>query len=280
MAVDRELLPGRSLAGTMDRRLAPLAVAVLAALAGCGAVGLLDGGTTPTPAARHVAAPGLGPSGVEDAGLLARAHRASLDGVSYTLRTAVVVRRTDGSTRAARRTTVWVARGRGDDRRFRLEQRATGDFPEALEPQVNFSAWSPGRHTYVRIDPSARQARYTRYGGGIADAIVVLDGDEAIDIYLAGVRNATVEETSVDGWLAYRLEATAPSGRHTVAVVDAFGQLVSLAVTLPASEVAWLHGRGTALRTVRYDRVGDTTVERPAWVDDAIVAVGADDETD
>lgn len=264
----------------MDRRLAPVAVATLAVLSGCGAVGLLDGPTTPTPASPHVAAPGLGPTGVDRPGQLARAHRASLADVSYTLRTTVVVRWADGSMRAARSTTVWVGRDEGDARPFRLEQRATGDFPEALRPQVNISAWSPGSHTYVRIDPAARQAEYTRYAGGITDAIVVLDGDEAIEIYLAPVGNATVEETSVDGWIAYRLVATAPSGRRTTAVVDSFGQLRSLAVTLPASELPWLHGDGHAVRTVRYDRIGNTTVERPAWVDDAIVATGAPGEND
>lgn len=264
----------------MDPRLAAALAAGLAALAGCGAAGLAGPTATPTSAPVHVAAPGLSAGGVEDPARLAAAHRASLEGVSYTHWTALVIRGPDGTVRAERTTTVRVAADRPAGRAFRLERRASGTFPEAMRPQVDVSAWSPGAHTYVRVDPATRQARYTRYDGGLADAVVVLDGDEAVGIYLVGLSNASVEETTVDGWLAYRLEATAPSGRHTVAVVDAFGLLRSLEVVLPAGELPWIRQRGTVVRRVAHDRVGTTTVRRPGWVDEAILATAADGESD
>lgn len=264
----------------MDRRLGAVLVAGLAVLGGCSATGLVGPGSTPTPEPPYVAAPGIDADGVEDASQLAAAHRASLEGVSYTLRTGVVIRRPDGSVRATRTTVVRVGRGGPHGRPFTLEQRAAGPFPEAIATQANFSAWSSGGHTFVRIEPGARQSRYTRYDGGVSDAIVVLDGDEAIDIYVAPLSNASVVETSADGWIAYRLESTAPSGRHTVAVVDSFGLLRSLSVRTPAEDVFWIRDPGTVVRTLRYERIGNTTVERPDWVDDAIVATADDRESD
>lgn len=263
----------------MDRRLATTAalVAGLAVLAGCGAAGLLaDGTATPTPAARFVAAPGLDAAGVADVGRLAAAHRASLRGTSYTLRTELVVRRPDGTERARRTTVLRVA---ADGRRFSMDRRASGAFPEAIRPEGDRSAWSPGDHTYVRFEERGRWA-YARYPHGLERAVVVLDGHEAAGIYLGGLRNATVEEVTADGWLAYRLSATEPSGTETVAVVDSFGLLRSMEVVLPAGEVFWLHGEGTAVRRLAYERVGNTTVARPPWVDEAVVAAGRPDESD
>lgn len=263
----------------MDRRLGAAAalVAGIAVLAGCGAAGLLaDGTATPTQDARFVAAPGLDAEGVADVERLAAAHRASLRGTSYTLRTELVVRRPDGTERARRTTVLRVA---ADGRRFAMDRRATGAFPESIRPQRDRSAWSPGDHTFARFEEEGRWA-YARYPDGIDRAVVVLDGHEAAGIYLGGLRNATVEEVTADGWLAYRLSATEPSGGETVAVVDSFGLLRSMEVVLPASEVFWLHGDGTAIRRLAYERVGDTTVTRPGWVDEAMVATGRPDESD
>lgn len=266
----------------MDRRpgaasVAAVLVAGLTVLSGCGAAGLFaEEPATPTPAAPFVAPPGVDASGVADVGRLAAAHRSSLRGTSYTLRTAVVVRRPDGTERARRTSVLRVGE---DGRRFSYEKRATGAFPEAISPQRNRSAWSSGDHTFVRFEERGRW-EYARYDYGLERAVVVLDGHEAASIYLGGLRNATVEEVSADGWLAYRISSSGPSGSATAAVVDSFGLLRSLEVVRPAGAVFWLHGEGTAVRTLAYERVGNTTVSRPAWVDEATVATGRPDESD
>lgn len=142
-----------------SRRLAPVALAGLLVLAGCGGLGAagdaggtdseaeatltpvdVPGASTPRTPASNLP-PGVTPGGVGDPLALARAHARALEGRSYTVRSVVTVQYSNGTLRGRRRT---VARVGADRRRFRVVHVTLGPAPP-LRPVREGAVRAPGR---------------------------------------------------------------------------------------------------------------------------------------
>jgi hypothetical protein len=145
------------------RRLAPVALAGLLVLAGCGGLGATGGAggeggndadatLTPVdvpgdPSSRSSLPdlpPGITPGGVEDPFALARAHTVALEGRSYTVRSVVTLRHPNGTLRGRRRT---VARVGADRRRFHVVHVTLGPRPP-FRPLRRGAVRAPGRSAF------------------------------------------------------------------------------------------------------------------------------------
>lgn len=249
---------------------AVLLLAGLAVLAGCGGVfgdvgpSTGPGPTTATPS--FVAAPGITHDGVKDPARVARAHAASLAGQSYTVRAELTVLGPDGTERGGSVTVLRTAAG-GD--RFAYKYNARGRFPPDTIAQPDVEAYANGTHTFerqTRPNETAYRA-YVTEDVGYAEA---LRDPSAVRRYLAIGGTASVERVDHRGWIAYRVRAAEPEGRRTVeAVVDTFGLVHELEATVPLTDLYSAPAGGTVRYTVSYSAVGDTTVEPPAWFEEA-----------
>lgn len=249
-----------------------VAVVVFLALAGCNAP-LADEGApaetaTVTPAPLPGAStatgdeaaypPGVGPDGVTDAGRLVAAHDAVLANASHTVRLSSTRKDANGSTRTRYDRVLRVAapdrfhyvltvRDAGGERR--IERWRAGD--EAIA-----AVTADGETTYRRLDAPPRPTLVTR-----AELARVLE--------LAPSRIA--ETVTRNGTTLYRLEGgpSDVSGLSDVsydALVDPRGLLVSYTVTYEVTD----HNRTRSVRVAAaFEAVGETTVERPAWYDEA-----------
>jgi hypothetical protein len=280
----------------MARR-ATLLLCVLLVLSGCSA--LLDADTpTPTPGvtpapvpADAVVAPGLSPEGVVEPAVLADAHATAITDESFVLTAERTVRYTNGSLHSNLRVRVAV-----DADRTYLATAAT-DGPEAPvflgQPPANATYWSnssvfvrkltrDGRTTYNDFDAPGSGAGTRSYWtdtvpfGG--------EGASARSFYGGLFAAVPVEVTDdPDSEAAYRLSGsglvgntTAFSGEVTnvsdvrlVASVTERGLVSSLSLRY-AGEVDGAPVEVT--RTVAYEGVGETTVERPDWFERAVGA--------
>lgn len=144
------------------RRLAPVALAGLLVLAGCGGLGSaadagggsdaratltpvdVPGESTPARTPTTDLPPGVTSDGVEDPFALARAHTEALDGRSYTVRSVVTTRYENGSLRGRRRT---VARVGADRRRFHVAHVTLGPRPP-FRPLRQGAVRTPGRSAF------------------------------------------------------------------------------------------------------------------------------------
>lgn len=249
---------------------AALLLAGLVVLAGCGsALGGLGASPEPTPATAtpvYVAAPGLSADGVDDPAQLARAHAASLRGQSYTVRLELVVYGPDGAERGGSVTELRVG---PDRRRFRFDYRPRGGFPPDVAEQPRVEAYSNGTTTFER-QTRPDETQFRAYATEDTAYLSVEPGPRAIQRYLAIGEARSVEETTVDGWIAYRVRLAEPDGPRTVeAVVDTFGLVHEVAVTRPRGDLFPTPPEGTIRYEVRYAAVGGTTVEAPPWLGEA-----------
>lgn len=275
-----------------------LLLALVTISAGCGGMPNLGGSTdstpiptsTPTP---EPLAPGITDNEVIDAGQLLQAHRRMLDGRSYTIRSVLAVTDSTGSLIARQIVVVKV----GADGQFTLDQRVEGRFPwenttipgpdvypgdELVHPQSEQyiaagrrRAWSNGSVTYVA---KGRDPDYQRYEAGDAPIrTTFLDGGGDIHSYLTNTGPIHVSTTQINGWQVYRIESTFDKTAMTtasrqdgavtvVAAVDSFGLVHRLRATYDLPDQ---FGEGHVTDWFRIKGIGETTIQRPAWVDDA-----------
>lgn len=276
----------------MEGRLA-VALVVLVVLAGCGGSPFATPSSAPTVTPvpvpegdRDGLAPGVTDDGVELPGVLADAHAASLSNRSYRLVTTRTVRYENGTLRER----LHLELALGTDRSYLVATETAGPAAPVFlgRPPAAAAFWSNGS-TYVRRLTRGEETTYTTFqpaeGAGTWQywaRTVPFGGQEAsprnfIDRTFTSVPTSVTDRTTVDGTTAYRLagsratgplpEVGTPRSVDLRATVTADGLVRSLTLTYAGT----VDGEPvTVRRTVGYQGVGNTTVERPAWTDRAL----------
>lgn len=264
-----------------------VSLCLLLLLAGCN--GPVDTSETPastvTPAPipdDTTLAPGLTQAGIESPSQVADAHADTIDDRSYTLTATRTVSYANGTVRSGLRVEVALA----EDRSYLAEASTTGRAgPEFLGmPPANATFWSNGS-TYARRLARDDTVRYNTFepvaGAGTwqywAHTVPFGGRDGSPRAFLAhtfeSVPTRTVGQTTGNGERIYRVigtMATGPLGTvttprdiHLTANVAESGLVTSLSIRYEGR----IDGEPvTVRRTVEYERVGETSVDRPAWL--------------
>lgn len=280
------------------RQIAALTVALFLVTAGCSAFPSGDAatvettsdadettaaqttGTTAEPTTEATASdadlpPGLSASGVTDAEAFAAAHAAALANRSYAYDREATVVASNGTELGRWSQHVQVGADRAE---FNFTQRATGvtvtgvsidDTRTYTNGSVTFSNASVFRDGYRRTA-----------GHGFAES--QFDGEQSL-ARAFDAAETSVEEVERNGATWYRVRAR--NGSETLTVRGANGTVEIAATDVTATALVAPSGlvrnvtyeydferggvAGHHTRTVEYSAVGETTVERPAWVADA-----------
>ena len=261
----------------MNARLAVVVAVVL--LAGCSSLGQPDRSTTVTPApvpqqpqttVADPLPPGVTGGGIDGLSELARSHVAATDGRSYTWKSRYVSERAlDNDTlRNERRQR---ARVENETHYTYWTNRQEADDGEPFSFLGNYTEYAAPGKQYTKFEDAGRVA-YQEVPERPARAVVGDRTRRAIGEYLA-VENATVAVTRVDGQRAYEVTGTEyalPTAwvlqNYSVrAVVTPEGFVRSL-------EVQYVRTNDDEREEVGYSftytEIGETTVERPGWVDE------------
>lgn len=273
-------------------------LAALLVTAGCSGLGPIDGSggdtatssLTPVPIPesddREELAPGLTPDGVESPEALADGHAASLTNRSYRLVVNQTVRYENGTLREQLLLDLSVAA----DRSYLADTATTG--PEAPvflgTPPARAAFWSNGsvytrrltrddQTTYTTFQPTDGAgtwqywARTVPFGGRQASPREFL-GRTFSSVPVQITRRVPAEDT-VTYWLTGR-EAVGPlPGVSDPRAVDLDARVTTngLVRSLTLSYVGTVDGETVRVRwRVRYEDVGNTTVERPSWAGRAL----------
>lgn len=279
-----------------------VAVALLVVLAGCNAPLLPGGdGSTPTPSpastptatattpgttAPDPADAGLSASGVEDPLALTAAHEARLANTSYTLTGTTTVRAADGTVLVRNNRTVEVAAG---GERFAWD--GTSEVAPGTPAWLNRSfrrlpverAFSDGNTTtavVVDFDGERRVHQSSDRGTGGTNWVGRdFTGATLTRWAFLGVDTRVVDVERVDGTVRYHLAATdgpqnltvSPRDDHPAelasltAEVDRTGVVRALVIQYVVERDGERYGVTTTLTVTD---VGETTVERPGWLED------------
>jgi len=244
-----------------------VALALLLALSGCGALG---GSQPETP-------PGVEDGRLADADALLAAHAAQLNGTGFrselTLN-ATARQRLGGELRnyPVDRQQVVVVEAGGTPYQFRTLNRQAG---------ASFEAWANDTRQYTRVTTGER----VRYAAGAPATVSTLAGVDRLDEHLAaaeyrvtdtevrnGLRLYTLEsETVTDALSAMPNRTTGVEEYGSTLVVDSEGRIRAMRV-----EATYRIGGEQAGFTLGYtlETVGGIETERPSWVR---AAAGGDD---
>lgn len=275
---------------------AVLAVALLVALAGCNAAPGGDGTTTAattSEATRDGTATGTGPgdadpppgvsaSGVTDPDELVDAHDGVLRNTSYTVESNVTVRG-EGALLARTNATVRVAAG-GHPAFQRY--RVGGERPESVGLYgYDVETWHDGNATWYATD-GPNGTDYRRVPGERGRSLGAQTGRDHLHALFTGL-NATVAGTETrDGATLHRLGATRPGDAESLVGTLRGDEVANVSLTALVGEDGVVHryrvGYDATVedstvrveRAVRFTALGETTVERPAWYDEAANATG------
>ena len=242
--------------------------------------------TTTTTATDDRLAPGLAESGVTDAAALADAHAAILTNTSYTVRNHRQVRNESPTANATlppifrANTTTEVAH---DPARIFLRYDVSGNasatssqFPRDVElwagPNLTLQAVETPNGTVYRRVRSRNVA-----SGGVTGRDTLFSLFSTLNTTVAGTttQNGTtlyrVNSTGVSdpALLASLLDAESVSNVSMTALVDADGLVHEYRIEYDATSES---GTRHVTRATRYTALGETTVERPAWYDEAVNA--------
>ncbi|WP_436911903.1 DUF7537 family lipoprotein [Halosimplex marinum] len=266
-------------------------VALLVVLAGCSALTPGTDRPTVTPAPVPTDSPlppGVEPSGVTDPAALANAHAAALGNRSYTLVTNRTVRAANGSLRSA--LTVRLALSAAPARNYHARVSVEGpDAPLVIgEPPTRAEYWA-NDEVYLRRQAIDNRTEYSRYDdtdayvgtwsfwlgtvaldlGPETDLRSTLEGFETrVADRLPGSERVQLVGTTVrsEGFVG---DSTADDIENATlhAFVGESGFVSSYHVVYDAT----VDGeRVRVRRSVRFERVGATTVDRPTWYDEAM----------
>jgi hypothetical protein len=282
----------------MRRSILPVLLAVAVVLAGCS--GFPFGGDEtptrtvtpaavptdePTPTPVPQLAPGLTGQGVTDAFVLGEAHVAALDDISYTMQENFSVtyrNRTDYRQRGV------VARLAANDSRYYVSRSISGPQIYGNGTAVN-AFWSNGTRVLraqmfngsVSYYPPRGADRGTRSPARVGFATT---NREQIYRLFSSVETRVTDRERRNGTTVYRVEATNvtnptafegikrqnPENLTLVAHINSAGLIREYRLNYTAT----VNGSPVRVsRRARYTNLGNTTVERPPWYDEAIANV-------
>ncbi len=285
----------------MQKSIIAVLLAAAVVLGGCSGLAFGGDGTStqtvtpaavptdePTPTPVPQLAPGLTGQGVADAFALGDAHAAVLDNTSYTMQENFTVRYANGT--VINRVTIRTQMA--SDSRFYVVQNGFG---VNVRGSGGFSMWSNGERV-LQSRTSNGNTSYTSPRGVNGEpvppqeAIGTLGTDpthkEQIYELFGSVETRVTDREQRNDTTVYHVEATNvtnptefegvkrqnPRNFAMVAHIDSRGLVRELranyTVTVNDSTVR-VH------RRVRYTNLGNTTVERPPWYDEAIGNVSA-----
>jgi hypothetical protein len=237
---------------------------------------------TPTPVSRL--APGLTGQGVTNAFALGEAHASALDDTSYTMRESHTVEYANGTVYNHGTTDVRLTT---NESRYSLHQNASGTlfgggtFARAI--------WSNGERVITAEttnDSTSYDAPRNVEGEPIPPREALMFDStkrQQLYAYLGAVETRVTDRTTRNGTTLYRVAATNvtdpaafevqwtnPRNLSLVALVDSRGLVHEYRLDYTAT----LGGSPVDInRRVRYTDLGNTTVERPPWYDEAIANV-------
>lgn len=272
-------------------------VALLVVLAGCSALAPGPDANTETVTPAPVPTdsplpPGVEPDGVTDASALAAAHAAALGTSSYTLVTNRTVRTANGSLRSALTVRLGLSAGPSRDYHARVSVDGPAGPLVIGEPPTRAEYWA-NDEVYLRRQTIDERTVYSRYDD--TDAYVgtwsFWLGTVALDL-----GPETDLRSTLDGFETRVADRSSEDGRvHLVGTTARSDEFVDDPAAVEGVENATLHAfvaesgfvesyhvvydatlvdgeRVRVKRTVRFERVGTTTVDRPPWYDEAMAA--------
>lgn len=225
-------------------------------------------GTT-TGAAGEALPPGLSADGVTDPWTLAEAHANALRNASYTVSSAETDWHANGS--LAGQTAATTRFGSNGSASFsnRVNPGPAMATPDGVR---RYDAWSNGTAAFSRSERANGSVEYARlpelpiYGDASGqDTLYGLYASYEFDVVDRFDRNGTTYYRLVSTDTKYGVGGSLSNASVTV-LLDETGLVREYRVT---GERSVESGTYHVDRTVRYIRVGDTTVERPGWIDEA-----------
>jgi len=266
-----------------------LAVALLAALAGCGAVvGPQDATETVTPVPVPTAtpegspatlAPGVTLGGIEDTESLIRQHRRLVTNTSYVWEereSEAYVSREPPLTASRVRSVVFE--NRTSYRRYMTSVRSEGGLPPV--DSNHYERYADGSVAYSTWHSSGDPERTFRRSEDLASLRYYGFPHRQFQRYLT-LDNQTVTRADVGNRSHYEIRGTKPTVRRYGAVESLAVRVVvredGLIRRLNATFVATTHGEPLEVRySSTYSRLGNTTVRTPAWLPEARERTGED----
>lgn len=255
----------------------------LVALAGC------SGLSAPTPTVTPAPVPGDGvdyPPGVDDRGVyspaeLASAHDAALAPASYTRVETLTARTANGTPWATRTVRTRVA---PDGRRHTVAELGGPEatYPSPFRDAMRVEVYVENGIVYFAgWNETADYASFERAGGGVSvDRLrLLLSAFEtrAEPVRRNGTTLVRVESTRLAD--PYYLESAERAVRGDVRDGEFRALVTPDGLVREYRVVVTVAVDGTLVRVERdvgFRAVGETTVERPAWYDDAVAAAGED----
>ncbi len=202
--------------------------------------------------------PGLTTAGIADTAVLARGHAAVLENRSFTMHL-TYTERIGNETVGTAREVVRVESGTV----YRSRGTRSGTFESDLVPVIDRDLYADGEGRYLRQDDGALRV-------GDADdpgtGQVVERSQALVTWYLSGDRSALVDRVRRGNATSYRITVVGTTDRRfeeyrAVGLISDRGLVVQVdaAYRLPNSD-----RRATV--SLRHERVGETTVDRPDWL--------------
>jgi hypothetical protein len=236
---------------------------------------------TETPAPR--VAPGLSATGVTNASALAAAHGARLANTSYTMVRNVTYLAANGTKLTERRSVSEV----GTDGRFAVRRTREGVRGPARE-----ALWSNGTALFEARTDTEGTTAYRRAAPEVAErrrALVTDAGSWQIERVFTVAEARVVDRTERSGTTVYRLESPVAQLPNANASDVGASVRVEAAVTEGGlvREYAFRQtfsgdssGAASVVVATRYTDIGETTVSRPPWYDEALTVTNGSGTND
>ncbi|WP_135824785.1 DUF7537 family lipoprotein [Halorussus ruber] len=222
-------------------------------------------------------APGLNESGVTDAAALSSAHARYLRNRSYTVRSNITVSDLDGTVRARGNSTKRIAH---DPLRLTSDSDVSGHPRLAGLYQHDMSVWASENGTWYAIE-RPNGTTYRKVSNELRPPFAARTSRDTLFVLFSALNTTTEGVGDGPEGASYLVESTGIRNPDTLA-----GQLradsvrnVSLSAIVGQQglvreyRIAYTATRGnntTRVRqTVQFTALGETTVERPAWHDEA-----------
>ncbi|WP_276299229.1 DUF7537 family lipoprotein [Halorussus lipolyticus] len=222
-------------------------------------------------------APGLNESGVTDAAALSSAHANYLRNRSYTVVSNLTARDLDGAVRARADRVRKVAH---DPLSVVSRSNVTGEPRRIGLYRYDMAVWSSQNDTWYAIE-RPNGTTYQRAGDDRRPPLASRTGRDSLFVLFSGLNTTLADTEDRGGTARYRVNSTgirSPDALASQLRADSvrnvsFSALVGDTglVHEYAIEYTAVRGDNTTRieRTVRFTALGETTVERPAWVDEA-----------